>query len=237
MRLFGSGNPARRQRPCHDLHQNSPGQREKLPGKHQVHAIEAVKRASANQESGFVWHTTGSGKTLTSYTVAKNLILIPNIDKTIFLIDRKDLDQQTSLSFKAYAENDIIDVDETDNTHDLLTKLRNKDRVVIVTTIQKLQIMISRRLKETHRKYQKIKGQTYEAILTTTSIKKAQEYYDLLKKVVAGETPIQINEEIRKVLPDLVSWREVGLNEMEWVSVSLFLACSRSSSAHVSTCS
>ncbi|SEA35710.1 type I restriction endonuclease subunit R [Selenomonas ruminantium] len=106
---------------------------------YQVHAIEAVKRASANQESGFVWHTTGSGKTLTSYTVAKNLILIPNVDKTIFLIDRKDLDQQTSISFKAYAENDIIDVDETDNTHDLLAKLRNKDRVVIVTTIQKLQ--------------------------------------------------------------------------------------------------
>ena len=106
---------------------------------YQVHAIEAVKAASAKQESGFVWHTTGSGKTLTSYTVAKNLILIPNIDKTIFLIDRKDLDQQTSISFKAYAENDIIDVDETDNTHDLLTKLKNKDRVVIVTTIQKLQ--------------------------------------------------------------------------------------------------
>ena len=106
---------------------------------YQVHAIEAVKRASARQESGFVWHTTGSGKTLTSYTVAKNLILIPGVDKTIFLIDRKDLDQQTSLSFKAYAENDIIDVDETDNTHDLLQKLKNKDRVVIVTTIQKLQ--------------------------------------------------------------------------------------------------
>ena len=106
---------------------------------YQVHAIEAVKRASAKQESGFVWHTTGSGKTLTSYTVAKNLILIPNVDKTIFLIDRKDLDQQTSISFKAYAENDIIDVDETDNTHDLLKKLKNKDRVVIVTTIQKLQ--------------------------------------------------------------------------------------------------
>ena len=106
---------------------------------YQVHAIEAVKHASAHQESGFVWHTTGSGKTLTSYTVAKNLILIPNVNKTIFLIDRRDLDQQTSISFKAYAENDIIDVDETDNTYDLLKKLKNKDRVVIVTTIQKMQ--------------------------------------------------------------------------------------------------
>ena len=71
---------------------------------YQVHAIEAVKQSSQRQESGFVWHTTGSGKTLTSYTVAKNLILIPGIDKTIFLIDRKDLDQQTSISFKMPAE-------------------------------------------------------------------------------------------------------------------------------------
>ena len=111
---------------------------------YQVHAIEAAKQSSQRQESGFVWHTTGSGKTLTSYTVAKNLILIPGIDKTIFLIDRKDLDQQTSISFKAYAENDIIDVDETDNVHDLLQKLKNKDRVVIVTTIQKMQIIMKR---------------------------------------------------------------------------------------------
>ncbi|WP_295920128.1 HsdR family type I site-specific deoxyribonuclease, partial [uncultured Anaerovibrio sp.] len=111
---------------------------------YQVHAIEEIKSASSRQESGFIWHTTGSGKTLTSYTVAKNLILIPGIDKTIFLIDRKDLDQQTSLSFKAYAENDIIDVDDTDNVHELLQKLKNKDRIVIVTTIQKMQIIMKR---------------------------------------------------------------------------------------------
>ena len=115
---------------------------------YQVHAIEAAKRASARQESGFIWHTTGSGKTLTSYTVAKNLMLIPGIDKTIFLIDRRDLDQQTSTSFKAYAENDIVDVDETDNTHDLLQKLRSKDRTVIVTTIQKMQIIMKRYSRE-----------------------------------------------------------------------------------------
>ena len=111
---------------------------------YQVHAIEEIKSASSRQESGFIWHTTGSGKTLTSYTVAKNLILIPGIDKTIFLIDRKDLDQQTSLSFKAYAENDIIDVDDTDNVHELLHKLKNRDRIVIVTTIQKMQIIMKR---------------------------------------------------------------------------------------------
>ncbi|MGN0950181.1 MAG: HsdR family type I site-specific deoxyribonuclease [Mitsuokella sp.] len=111
---------------------------------YQVHAIEAVKAASAQGQSGFVWHTTGSGKTLTSYTVAKNLLLIPGIDKTIFLIDRRDLDQQTSLSFKAYAENDIIDVDDTANAGELVKKLYSNDRIVIVTTIQKMEIVRKR---------------------------------------------------------------------------------------------
>ena len=115
---------------------------------YQVHAIEAVKAASARQESGFVWHTTGSGKTLTSYTVTKNLLRIPGIDKAVFLIDRHDLDQQTSTSFKAYAENDAIDVDDTENTDALVKKLANPDRQAIITTIQKLSIIMKRYSRE-----------------------------------------------------------------------------------------
>lgn len=111
---------------------------------YQIHAIEAVKEASRNQQSGFIWHTTGSGKTLTSYTVTKNLLQIPSIDKTIFLVDRRDLDQQTTGAFKSYAENDFIDIDNTENTHELLKKLLSADRLAIVTTIQKLQIIIKR---------------------------------------------------------------------------------------------
>ena len=111
---------------------------------YQIHAIEAVKRASAQGKSGFVWHTTGSGKTMTSYTVTKNLLTIPSIDKTIFLIDRKDLDQQTSTSFKAYAENDAVDIEDTQNIGELARKLYSNDRIAIVTTIQKLQILIKR---------------------------------------------------------------------------------------------
>lgn len=124
---------------------------------YQVHAIEAVKAASAEGQSGFVWHTTGSGKTLTSYTVAKNLLLIPGIDKTVFLIDRRDLDQQTSLSFKAYAENDIIDVDNTTNTGELVRKLYSKDRIVIVTTIQKMEIVRKRYTSEAKKNSPKTK--------------------------------------------------------------------------------
>lgn len=64
---------------------------------YQIHAIEAVREASKNGKSGFIWHTTGSGKTLTSYKTTRNLLMdIPSIDKAIFLIDRKDLDTQTT---------------------------------------------------------------------------------------------------------------------------------------------
>ena len=63
---------------------------------------------------------TGSGKTLTSYKATRNLLMdIPAIDKAIFLIDRKDLDTQTTMAFQAYANNDLVDVDETDNVNDL----------------------------------------------------------------------------------------------------------------------
>ncbi len=79
-------------------------------------------------KSGYVWHTTGSGKTLTSYTVTKNLLDIPSIDKAIFLIDRRDLDKQTSDSFQSYAHNDDVDVDKTESTKDLENKLCNKEK-------------------------------------------------------------------------------------------------------------
>lgn len=300
---------------------------------YQIHAIEAMRNASRRGKSGYIWHTTGSGKTMTSYKATRNLLMdIPAIEKTVFLIDRKDLDNQTKMAFQSYADNDLVDVNETENVGDLIKKLGNDDRQMIVTTIQKMQVMLHKRLKPTHPKYQKIKnlkiafvvdechravtpgtkreferfftgslwfgftgtprfpenpypqmgdlprttaelygpclhkytikeaihdeavlgfmvenlvdsdinpedkdvspamyqreshmlmvlntilnrsnekfgiangkGKTYEAILTTTSIKMAQRYYDLLKKVVRGETPLQINEDIRKVLPD-----------------------------------
>ena len=126
---------------------------------YQIHAIEAIRDASKNGKSGFVWHTTGSGKTLTSYKATRNLLMdIPSLDKTIFLIDRKDLDTQTTQAFQAYANNDLIDVDETDNVFDLKNKLKSDDRQVIVTTIQKLQILITKRLKEGTPEYDKVKN-------------------------------------------------------------------------------
>lgn len=126
---------------------------------YQIHAIEAIREASKTGKSGYVWHTTGSGKTLTSYKATRNLLMdIPSLDKTIFLIDRKDLDTQTTMAFQAYANNDLIDVNETDNVNDLKRKLKSEDRQVIVTTIQKLQRLITKRLQEGTPEYNKIKN-------------------------------------------------------------------------------
>ena len=126
---------------------------------YQIHAIEAIRESSKQGKSGYVWHTTGSGKTLTSYKATRNLLMdIPSIDKTIFLIDRKDLDAQTTLAFQAYANNDLVDVDETENVNDLKKKLKSDDRQVIVTTIQKLQRLVTKRLSEDTPEYNKIRN-------------------------------------------------------------------------------
>ena len=126
---------------------------------YQIHAIEAVRTASRQGKSGYIWHTTGSGKTMTSYKAARNLLIdIPSIEKTIFLIDRKDLDMQTTQAFQSYANNDVVDVDETDNVSDLINKLKNQNQQVIVTTIQKLTIAVKKRLQEGTPTYNRIKN-------------------------------------------------------------------------------
>ncbi|MBR5178979.1 MAG: type I restriction endonuclease subunit R [Lachnospiraceae bacterium] len=126
---------------------------------YQIHAIEAMRKASKTGQSGFIWHTTGSGKTMTSYKATRNLLMdIPSIEKTVFLIDRKDLDMQTKGAFQSYADNDTIDVDETENVTSLIQKLSDDNRQMIVTTRQKLQTMLNKRLVEGTRQYEKIKN-------------------------------------------------------------------------------
>lgn len=126
---------------------------------YQIHAIEAMRDASKHGKSGFIWHTTGSGKTMTSYKATRNLLMdIPSIEKTIFLIDRKDLDLQTKLAFQSYANNDTIDVDETENVNSLIKKLTDGKRQMIVTTRQKMQTMVNKRLKEGTAEYNKIRA-------------------------------------------------------------------------------
>lgn len=126
---------------------------------YQIHAIEAMRDASKHGKSGFIWHTTGSGKTMTSYKATRNLLMdIPSIEKTIFLIDRKDLDLQTKLAFQSYADNDTIDVDDTENVNSLIKKMTDGKRQMIVTTRQKMQTMINKRLTEGTLEYNKIRA-------------------------------------------------------------------------------
>nr|MCR5292809.1 DEAD/DEAH box helicase family protein [Eubacterium sp.] len=76
----------------------------------------------------------------------------------VFLIDRKDLDMQTTMAFQSYADNDIVDVDNTDNVDDLIKKLSDGNQQMIVTTRQKLQTMINKKLKEGTKQYDKIRS-------------------------------------------------------------------------------
>lgn len=124
---------------------------------YQIHAIEAVAEASRHRKSGYIWHTTGSGKTLTSYKVARNILQIPAVEKSIFVIDRKDLDNQTASAFQSYAQNDIFDVNETEDTRQLIKNLESSDRRVVVTTIQKLNAMISQMESYDTPKFKKLK--------------------------------------------------------------------------------
>lgn len=123
---------------------------------YQIHVIQAMRNASKHGVSGYIWHTTGSGKTLTSYKATRNLLMdIPSIDKTVFLVDRKALDNQTGSDFMSYAENDSIDVDNTSNTYALIKKLTDNRRQMIVTTRQKFQNLM-KRLDTESKEYKKL---------------------------------------------------------------------------------
>lgn len=109
---------------------------------YQIRAIQQVQKALARKESGYIWHTTGSGKTLTSYKVARNLVKFASVDKVVFLVDRKDLDNQTFSAFDTYSENDLLNVLSSDNTRILIQQLLSDDKDLIVTTRQKFDALM-----------------------------------------------------------------------------------------------
>jgi type I restriction enzyme R subunit len=94
--------------------------------------------------NGFIWHTTGSGKTFTSFKASQILMKMPEVDKVVFVVDRKDLDYQTTKEFNSFSDGCI---DGTDNTNNLVKQFigtyvdkkgEAKNSKLIVTTIQKL---------------------------------------------------------------------------------------------------
>lgn len=109
---------------------------------YQYYAVEKiVERVKECTKNGYIWHTTGSGKTLTSFKASQVLKSIPEIKKVLFVVDRKDLDIQTTKEFNSFSDGSV---DGTENTRALVKQLRDPNTKLIVTTIQKLDIAISR---------------------------------------------------------------------------------------------
>lgn len=103
---------------------------------YQIYAVEAlIKRATETNNNGFIWHTTGSGKTITSFKASQILQDEPKVKKVFFLIDRKDLNTQTKDEFNKF-EKDCVD--DTDNTKVLVNQIDDPNKKLIVTTIQKM---------------------------------------------------------------------------------------------------
>lgn len=113
--------------------------------------IDKIKKADFDfdQKLGYIWHTTGSGKTITSFKTAWLASRLPNVDKVVFVVDRIALTKQTSENYKAYdpdATDDIGGtVEDTKNTAELKRKLNSKDRNIIVTSVQKLTTLVKKR--------------------------------------------------------------------------------------------
>lgn len=109
---------------------------------YQVYAVEAlVRQATLTNRNAYVWHTTGAGKTLTSFKTAQILSANPNIKKVIFLVDRKDLDSQTTEEFNKFEKGSV---DATDRTDILVKQMQDKNRQLIVTTMQKMANAVKR---------------------------------------------------------------------------------------------
>ena len=109
---------------------------------YQVYAVEGlVRQATLTNRNAYVWHTTGAGKTLTSFKTAQILAANPNIKKVIFLVDRKDLDSQTTEEFNKFEKGSV---DATDRTDVLVKQIQDKNRQLIVTTMQKMANAVKR---------------------------------------------------------------------------------------------
>lgn len=119
---------------------------------YQIYAVKAIIDCiHENRGNGYIWHTTGSGKTLTSFKASTLLKDNPDIAKCLFVVDRKDLDRQTREEFNKFQEGCV---EENTNTETLVERLLSEDYAdkVIVTTIQKLGLALDENHK---RQYQK----------------------------------------------------------------------------------
>jgi type I restriction enzyme R subunit len=99
-----------------------------------IHSAFAAKKWSTTEGGGYIWHTTGSGKTLTSFKAARLATELDFIDKVFFVVDRKDLDYQTMKEYQRFSPDSV---NGSDSTAGLKRNLDKDDHKIIVTTIQK----------------------------------------------------------------------------------------------------
>ena len=118
---------------------------------YQIYAVEAIVDCiEENRGNGYIWHTTGSGKTLTSFKASTLLKDNDSVKKVLFVVDRKDLDRQTREEFNKFQENSV---EENTNTETLVERLLSTDYAdkVIVTTIQKLGLALDGKNKKNYK--------------------------------------------------------------------------------------
>ncbi|WP_297226433.1 type I restriction endonuclease subunit R [uncultured Prevotella sp.] len=108
---------------------------------YQFYAVEKIlDRVENSNDNGYIWHTTGAGKTLTSFKAAQLVSELDDVDKVMFVVDRHDLDTQTQTEYEAFEPGAV---DSTDNTDELVKRLHSNSKIII-TTIQKLNAAVSK---------------------------------------------------------------------------------------------
>lgn len=145
---------------------------------YQFYAVEAIINQVVNTtRNGYIWHTTGSGKTLTSFKASQILTTMSEVDKVLFVVDRKDLDFQTIKEFNSFKKDSV---DGTDKTKNLVDQLANPNIKLIVTTLQKLDVAI--------------KKKRYQKVMEPLKDKKVVFIFDECHRSQFGKTHKRINE-------------------------------------------
>ncbi len=160
---------------------------------YQVYAVKAIVDCiTQNCGNGYIWHTTGSGKTLTSFKASTLLKDNPDIEKCLFVVDRKDLDRQTREEFNKFQEGCV---EENTNTASLVRRLLSDDYAdkVIVCTIQKLGLALDENSKR-NQQQKKDGKQTYKEQLAPLRDKRIVFIFDECHRSQFGENHKAIKE-------------------------------------------
>jgi type I restriction enzyme R subunit len=164
---------------------------------YQIYAVQAIVDSIEQRSgNGYIWHTTGSGKTLTSFKASTLLRDNPAIDKCLFVVDRKDLDRQTREEFNRFQEGCV---EANTNTAALVRRLLSDDRAdkVIVTTIQKLGLALDENSKRNRQREQQGR-ETYRELLEPLRDKRVVLIFDECHRSQFGDN----HETIKKFFPN-----------------------------------